>query len=103
MYYIMTARSVNANHKDVSPGEYTLRHCEYIYPTITMARAYAQKHPMFHWCELHIYEGNDRNARYCGSITTLYESEHNGVTVYVTKTKMYRLKKDGTLGNTVKR
>ena len=103
MFYVLTAREMDTYGKDISPSRYTLRHSEWFFPQITMARAFAQKSSLSSMWRLCIYEGNEDKAVYRGSVYREYMYGLKGAFVYETKTKMYRLKKDGTLGNTVKR
>ena len=103
MFYVMTGRTMNTSGKDESPSRYSLRHSDWFFPQITMARAFAQKSALSSIQRLYIYEGNDNSAEYRGSVYREYMYNLKGAFVYATKTKMYRLKKDGTLGNTVKR
>ena len=94
---------MDASGNDISPPRYTLRHSEWFFPQITMAREFAQKCALSSMWRLCIYEGSDNRAEYRGSVYREYRYNLKGAFVYETKTKMYRLKKDGTLGNTVKR
>ena len=103
MFYVMAGRTMDTFGKDESPSRYSLRHSEWVFPQITMARAFAQKSALSSIQRLYIYEGNDDSAEYRGSVYREYRYNLKGAFVYATKTKMYRLKKDGTLGNTVKR
>ena len=107
MFYVLSARTMDRTldiyGKDVSPSRYTLRHSEWFFPQISMARAFAQKSALSSMQRLYIYEGNEDSAEYRGSVYREYRYNLKGAFVYATKTKMYRLKKDGTLGNAVKR